>query len=94
MTSRRTLANDRRRRKTITALWMAVLSVGVILLIYWELTAILYILATLSVTALLIVVAVSDLAHSDKTVSQLSPADDAPGVSNGVASSYGNIPSK
>jgi hypothetical protein len=94
MTSRPTLASDRRRRKTITALWMAVLSVGVILLIYWELTAILYILATLSVTALLIVVAVSDLAHSDKTASQLSPADDAPGVSNSVASSYGNTPSK
>jgi hypothetical protein len=73
---------------------MAVLSVGVILLIYWELTAILYILATLSVTALLIVVAVSDLAHSDKTASQLSPADDAAGVSNSAASSYTNTPTK
>jgi len=72
---------------------MAALSLGVILLIYWELTAILYILATLSVTALLIVVAVSDLAHTDRTVGQLSPADDA-AVANGITSSYRNIPSK
>ncbi len=72
---------------------MAALSLGVILLIYWELTAILYILATLSVTALLIVVAVSDLAHTDRTVGQLSPADDA-AVANGITSSYRNTPSK
>jgi hypothetical protein len=72
---------------------MAALSLGVILLIYWELTAILYILATLSVTALLIVVAVSDLAHTDRTVGQLSPSDDA-AVANGITPSYRNTPSK
>ncbi len=94
MTSRTTVASDRRRRKTITALWMAALSVGVILLIYWELTAILYILATLSVTALLIVVAVSDLAHTDRTVGQLSQSDDAAAVAKGITSSYRNTPSK
>jgi len=94
MTSRATVASDRRRRKTITALWMAGLSLGVILLIYWELTAILYILATLSVTALLTVVAVSDLAHMDKTVGQLSPSDDAAAVANRITSTYRNTPSK
>ena len=73
---------------------MAALSLGVILLIYWELTAILYILATLSVTALLIVVAVSDLAHTDKPVGQLSPSDDAAAVANGITSGYRNTPSK
>ena len=73
---------------------MAALSLGVILLIYWELTAILYILATLSVTALLIVVAVSDLAHTDRTVGQLSPSDDAVAVANGITPSYRNTPSK
>ena len=73
---------------------MAALSLGVILLIYWELTAILYILATLSVTALLIVVALSDLAHTDKTVGQLSSSDDAAAVANGITSSYRNTPSK
>jgi len=73
---------------------MAALSLGVILLIYWELTAILYILATLSVTALLIVVAVSDLAHTDRTVGQLSQSDDAAAVAKGITSSYRNTPSK
>jgi len=73
---------------------MAALSLGVILLIYWELTAILYILATLSVTALLIVVAVSDLAHTDRTVGQLSPSDDTAAVAKGIPSSYRNTPSK
>ena len=73
---------------------MAGLSLGVILLIYWELTAILYILATLSVTALLIVVAVSDLAHTDKTLGQLSPADSAAAVANGLTSNYRSTPSK
>ncbi|MFN2531740.1 MAG: hypothetical protein ABR555_10610 [Pyrinomonadaceae bacterium] len=76
MTKRKSIADDRRRRKMITAIWMLAVSVGVILLIYWELTAILYILATLSVTALLIVVAMSDLAHQNIT-GQLSPVDEA-----------------
>ena len=94
MGGRTTLAGDRRRRKTITAMWMAGLSLGVILLIYWEQSAILYILATLGVTALLAVVATSDLRHTDKTSDQLSPADNASAIANGVISSYRNTPSK
>ena len=94
MGGRPTLAADRRRRKTITALWMAGLSLGVVLLIYWEQSAILYILATLGVTALLAVVAMADLSHTDKTSGQLSPTDDASAVANAVTSSYINTPSK
>jgi len=94
MGGRTTLAADRRRRKTITAVWMAGLSLGVILLIYWEQSAILYILATLSVTALLVVVAMSDLRHTDHTSGQLTPADDASAVANGVTSSSRKTPSK
>ena len=63
--NRRTLAGDRRRRKLITLLWTLLLALVVIILIYFEKTAILYILCTLGVTALLVVVALSDLAHSD-----------------------------
>jgi hypothetical protein len=63
--SRKTLAGDRRRRKLITALWALGLAVVVITLIYLEKTAILYILCTLSVTALLMIVAFSDLAHGE-----------------------------
>ena len=74
--NRRTLAGDRRRRKLITALWALLLAVVVITLIYLEKTAVLYILCTLGVTALLVIVAFSDLAHAD---AKGQPAD-APGV--------------
>jgi len=73
--NKRTLAGDRRRRKLITALWIFLLTVGVIVLIYREMTAILYILATLGVTALLVVVALSDLDHGEKGALQTSQAD-------------------
>ena len=77
--NRRTLAGDRRRRKLITVLWALGLAVLVILLIYLEKTAILYILCTLGVTALLVIVAFSDLSHRDAK-SQLGQETDAPGV--------------
>ena len=94
MGGRTTLAADRRRRKTITAVWLAGLALGVVLLIYWEQSAILYILATLGITALLVIVAMSDLSHTDKTSGQLSPADDASAIANGVTPSYRNTPSR
>jgi len=68
--NRKTLAGDRRRRKLITFGWSLALGIGTILLIYWEKTALLYILATLGVTALLVAVAMSDLAHHDGTTDQ------------------------
>ena len=77
--NRRTLAGDRRRRKLITALWALGLAVLVIVLIYLEKTAILYILCTLGVTALLVIVAFSDLSHRDAN-SQLGQETDAAGV--------------
>ena len=68
--SRRTLADDRRRRKMMTALWVFLISIAVIILIYREMTAVLYILATLGVTALLLVVALSDLSHAGEISDQ------------------------
>jgi hypothetical protein len=59
--NRKTLAGDRRRRKLIAALWALGLAVVVIVLIYLEQTAILYILCTLGVTALLVIVAFANL---------------------------------
>jgi len=55
------MAINRRRRRWITFTWTAVLTVLIIALIYWEKTAILYILATLGVAGLLTVVALADL---------------------------------
>ena len=77
--NRRTLAGDRRRRKLITVLWALLLAVLVIVLIYLEKTAILYILCTLGVTALLVIVAFSDLAHREPK-SEMDQATDAAGV--------------
>ena len=60
-----------RKRKTITYLWIAALAILTIFLIYKELTAVLYILATLGVTAILLVVAMADLSRGE------SPAGDS-----------------
>ena len=80
--NRRTLAGDRRRRKMITALWSLGVAALIIVLIYLERTAILYILSTVSIAVLLFIVAFSDLAHSDSTETDMAQANDAPGVAN------------
>jgi len=59
--SQRLAVAARKRRRMITYAWVAGLALITILLIYKEQTALLYILATLSVTALLVVVATADL---------------------------------
>ena len=74
--TRITIAGDRRRRKLITSHWMLGLSIGVIFLIYREMTAILYILATLGVTTLLLIVAFSDLSHADAATGPAVPQDE------------------
>lgn len=73
MNTKRNLAADRRRRRLITFGWSLALLVVIVLLIAFEKTAILYILATLGVAALLLVVAFADLAHTDATPTPESP---------------------
>ena len=78
-------AAARRRRRTRTLIWVAALAIITISLIYFEQTALLYILATLGVTVLLIVVAKADLAGTEKTVAQTPiPADDAAAIGSGM----------
>jgi hypothetical protein len=75
--SQRIKANQARRGKGFTYLWILVLAVSVFLLIYFEQTSLLYILATLGVTALLVIVAMADLGKSElapETATQTSPA--------------------
>ncbi len=50
----------------VTLAWVAALALLTIVLIYKEQTAVLYILATLGVTALLVIVAVTDLEDKHK----------------------------
>lgn len=71
------LAADHRRRKMITALWAIGVAALVIILIYLERTAILYILCTVGVAVLLLIVAFSDLAHGDSKGPDLAQPGDA-----------------
>ena len=64
--SQRIDAIKKRRRRLITLAWVAALALVTIVLIYKEQTAVLYILATLGVTALLVIVAVADLEDEHK----------------------------
>ena len=87
MSARIAARNAKRRNRTITYTWILALAALTIALIYWELTALLYVLATLGVTALLIVVALSDIAHAEKSPSQGSlgtPSTVATNATQGV----------
>ncbi len=63
--SQRLRSNKNKRRRGITYLWILCLAVLTFLLIYFEQTSLLYILATLGVTILLVVVALADLGRSE-----------------------------
>ena len=85
---RKNAADDRRRRKTFTILWSAVLGIGIITLIYYEMTALLYILGTVGVTIILVVVAMSDLRVSDRSSSAVK-IDDSAALGSGITSTAG-----
>lgn len=74
-------ATKQKRRRGFTYLWIFGLALLVFLLIYFEQTALLYILATLGVTALLIIVALADLGRSElspESSPQVSPPPNKP----------------
>jgi hypothetical protein len=78
-------ANSVRNRKLITFAWITALSLLTIFLIYRELTAVLYILATLGVTALLIVVALADLSKHETYSAKSPQPDDAAAIGSGIS---------
>ena len=90
---RRNAASDKRRRKMITVLWTALLGIGTIILIYKEMTAVLYIVATLGVTALLAVVAIADLAPAEKLTNDPRRSEDSAAIGSGITSTFGAKPS-
>lgn len=63
--SQRIRLNKARKRRGFTYLWIVCLALAVFLLIYFEQTALLYILATLGVTVLLVIVATADLGRGE-----------------------------
>jgi hypothetical protein len=83
MTQRSKTGKTRKRRAT-TYLWIFGLAVAVFLLIYFERTELLYVLATLGVTALLVVVATADLGTTQR--SEDSPLPDAQATGSGISS--------
>lgn len=58
-------ASRGRNRKTITYLWVFALAILTGFLVYKEQTALLYIVATLGVTAILVIVALADLSPGE-----------------------------
>ena len=75
-----------KRRRGITYLWIAGLAVLVFVLIYKELTEVLYILATFGVTALLVIVAMADIGHAGPPADGPAQLPDAQAAGSGIAS--------
>ena len=83
--SQRLAVAAQKRRRLITYAWVAALALGTILLIYKEQTALLYILATLGVTALLVIVAIADLGDNRDIEGTPAKAEPALGEVSGSA---------
>ena len=80
--SQRIQATKIKKRRTITFAWIFGLALIVFLLIYFERTELLYVLATLGVTSLLIIVAVADLGAREHSAEM----PDAQAAGSGVSS--------
>lgn len=91
MSRRVATTHGRRSRRLVTFLWVAGISVLVIALLWLEQTALLYVLATFGLTALLIIVATSDLSGARRALAESAaaaplPADDAAAIGTGISS--------
>lgn len=84
--NQRAKTNKARKGRGFTYLWIFGLAVLVFILIWRELTAVLYILATLGVTALLIVVAFADLGRGEESSELPTPLSDAQARGSGISS--------
>lgn len=72
-------------RRLRTFLWIAAPTALVIALLYFEQTAILYLLATLGLTTLLLVVARADLSGARRIASEAEVGNDAAALGSGIA---------
>ena len=82
----------RKRRRRLTLMWIAITTAVVVGLIYKEQVALLYILATVSVTVLLVVVALADLHGARRP--QEPPLDDAAAIADGGVAVAGATPTQ
>ena len=67
-----------------TLLWIGGMAVITISLIYFEQTALLYVLATLGVTVLLVLVALADLSGAQREGGASALGDDAAAIGSGI----------
>jgi hypothetical protein len=72
-----------KKRRNVTYLWIFGLAVLVFVLIYFEKTELLYVLATLGVTALLVIVATANLGEHERSDTALT---DAQAAGSGISS--------
>jgi hypothetical protein len=72
-----------KKRRNVTYLWIFGLAVLVFVLIYFEKTELLYVLATLGVTALLVIVATANLGEHERSENALT---DAQAAGTGISS--------
>lgn len=89
--SQRIQAKKTGKRRWLTYVWIVGILLVVSLLIYFERTALLYVLATLGVTALLLIVAFADLGGDDR--SDVTPLD-AQAAGGGISASQPNLAKK
>lgn len=82
-----TAKGARKRSRWTTFLWIAAVMVIIIALISTEQVALLYVLATLSVTALLLIVAMTDLGGTRQPLTEPAPNDDSAALGDGSAAS-------
>ncbi|HEX8143218.1 MAG TPA: hypothetical protein VF553_11525 [Pyrinomonadaceae bacterium] len=79
-------AQGRKNRRKITYLWVAALVIVIVTLLALEQTALLYVLATVGLTILLVIVAMADLSGSQRSMGEAVPADDAAALGTGISS--------
>src|SRR5215213_5699186 len=87
MSQRMTRTDARRKKRNsrlITFAWIVGIAVLVIILLYKEKADWLYVLATLGVTALLVIVSVADLGKGRGHISEDSLGDDAASIGSGI----------
>jgi hypothetical protein len=89
--SQRIQAKKTGKRRWLTYVWIVGILLAVSLLIYFERTALLYVLATLGVTALLLIVAFADLGGGER--SDATPLD-AQAAGGGTRAGQPNLAKK
>ncbi len=85
--ARTTATSGRKSNRRMAFIWIAVVVAIIIGLIWKEQVALLYVLATFSVTALLLVVAFSDLGGSRRLLTEPAPNDDSAAAGDGLGAS-------